>query len=195
MVLQKMGFDFERAGACKLAHWSTVEADTLKDMSIQDLTRVKERFGGEFYGMHRIDLQRELLRLVNSKITTKDMLSDGESQAAGITLQLDSKVVHVDTGAGKVQLEDGKVEEADLIIAADGVHSVLRGMVFGGAEVAARASHQSAFRFFVPTEDMMRTEAGRRLVDWNATHAGATMFVDTTVGLYERYIAWYGVSG
>lgn len=45
-----MGFDFQRAKGCELANWSTFEGDSLKEMSIQDLRKAKERFGAEFYG-------------------------------------------------------------------------------------------------------------------------------------------------
>lgn len=147
------------------------------------------------FSMHRVDLQQELLRLVRSEVKSQGDTPSKFDNKPGISLQLNSKVVKIDPNLGRVELEDGTIEEADLVVAADGVHSAIRQSVFGSVDFSARASNMSAFRFFIPRKDMMNLEAGRRLVEWNASHTGATMFVDTTVGMYERYIAWYDVSG
>ncbi|CAK4033095.1 salicylate hydroxylase [Lecanosticta acicola] len=179
LVLRKMGFDFQRAKGCELANWSTFEGGSLETMSVQDLHKAKERFGAEFYG--EVKSQGDECSEMGSK--------------PGISLQLNSKVVRIDPDLGRVELENGTVEEADLVVAADGVHSAIRQRVFGAVDFSARSTNMSAFRFFIPREQMMQLEAGRRLVEWNASHTGATMFVDTTVGMYERYIAWYDVSG
>lgn len=58
-------------------------------------------------------------------------------------------MVDIDPKAGQVTLQDGKVVRGDLVVGADGVHSVARKHVPGG-DVEPFCCGQSAFRFLVP---------------------------------------------
>lgn len=93
-----------------------------------------ERYGAEFFGIHRMNLQR---------ILADAWGSDG--------LHLNSRVRSVEEGPDSVQLNfsDGRFEVADLVVGADGVHSVVRSWVTGGGPAAAY-SDTSAFRGIVP---------------------------------------------
>ncbi|KAJ6561818.1 hypothetical protein B0H19DRAFT_1233683 [Mycena capillaripes] len=77
---------------------------------------------------HRSDLHDELKRLAT-----------GEGEGPPAQLFLDSRVVACDTEAGTVTLANGEAIRADVVIGADGVHSVIRTSILGHAVAAAPA--------------------------------------------------------
>ncbi|KAJ7607018.1 hypothetical protein DFH06DRAFT_217659 [Mycena polygramma] len=82
----------------------------------------------------RIHLHAELKRLA---------LGEGEGPPA--QLLLDSKVVGCDPESGTITLGKGEIIHADVVIGADGIHSVVRSSILGHV-VNAKASGWSAFR-------------------------------------------------
>lgn len=88
--------------------------------------------------------------------------------AAGVRISYQTKVTRLDQdGDGvSVELSDGTTDRADLLIAADGVYSQIRSMVFGGEHKPFYAG-QGVWRFTVPrpkTLDgftMFRTATGQ----------------------------------
>lgn len=95
--------------------------------------RYQERFGAPYYGIHRADLQRVL-----------------STALGGAGLQLGHRLLHVDDRGDAIALgfENGRSVEANLVVGADGVRSVIRDWVTGGEGVAY--SGTSAFRGIVP---------------------------------------------
>ncbi|KAJ7679202.1 FAD/NAD(P)-binding domain-containing protein [Mycena polygramma] len=83
---------------------------------------------------HRIDLHDALKRLA---------LGEGEGPPA--QLVLDSKVVGCDPESGTITLGKGDIIHADIVLGADGIHSVVRTSILGHV-VNAVASGYSAFR-------------------------------------------------
>ncbi|KAF8132187.1 FAD/NAD(P)-binding domain-containing protein [Mycena galopus ATCC 62051] len=83
---------------------------------------------------HRNDLYEELKRLATGK---------GEGPPA--KLRLGTKVVACDVEKGTVTLNGGEVVHADLILGADGIHSVIRAHILGSA-AKAQDSGLSCFR-------------------------------------------------
>ncbi|KAJ7126740.1 FAD/NAD(P)-binding domain-containing protein [Mycena epipterygia] len=83
---------------------------------------------------HRNDLHEELRRLA---------LGEGEGPPA--QLHLSSKVVACDPAAGTVTLSNKEIIHADVVIGADGIHSVVRTSILGHV-VKAPASGWSCFR-------------------------------------------------
>ncbi|KAJ7845275.1 FAD/NAD(P)-binding domain-containing protein [Mycena olivaceomarginata] len=69
---------------------------------------------------HRSDLYEELKRLA---------IGDGEGLP--VELHLGAKVVECDPEAGTISLNSGEVVHADLILGADGIHSVVRTHILG----------------------------------------------------------------
>src|SRR5207244_4045159 len=71
---------------------------------------------------------------------------DGE----GLPAQLftSSRVVSVDPETASVTLENGQSYQGDLILGADGVHSVTRKVV-AGRDIKPHGSGKSAFRFLI----------------------------------------------
>ena len=102
----------------------------------QDL-QYQKRFGAPYCGIHRADLQRVL-----------------SGALGGAGLHLGHRLVGlVDQGDSmRLEFADGRSAEADLVIGADGVRSVVRRFVTGGED--AVYSGTSAFRGIVPVETL-----------------------------------------
>jgi salicylate hydroxylase len=95
----------------------------------------ERRFGGRFYGLHRRDLQRVLLDAVGA-----DVVHTGR-RAVG---------VEQDDDGARLVLERGEAADADVVVAADGVHSALRAAVAAGGE--AVFSGCVGYRGMIPVE-------------------------------------------
>ncbi|GAA5973885.1 hypothetical protein JCM8115_002516, partial [Rhodotorula mucilaginosa] len=95
----------------------------------------RKEFGAPWLLNHRVDLHNELRRLATTEA--------GEGKPA--TVRTAARVVQIDPEAGVVELADGEKIHADVIIAADGIHSVGRTAVLGQKLVANRSGH-SAYR-------------------------------------------------
>ncbi|KAF3025119.1 hypothetical protein E8E14_014641 [Neopestalotiopsis sp. 37M] len=92
--------------------------------------------------VHRVDLHSSLRQLAVGP--------DGEGTPA--ELHLASPVVAVDTEAGSVTLESGEIHKADLVVAADGVHSTIRETAFDSKKAVTTGSR--AFRFMLDAKDI-----------------------------------------
>ena len=150
-----------------------------------DFGNAEQRFGHPILTIHRVDLHEEVLRLALSE--------DGNTPKA--ELHLASKVVTADAEAGTITLADGTVHHADLIIAADGLHSVLRGIVLGDQKPAAAKTGLSAFRFLIPTTELQKDPEIVKLLKWKCV--GPTVMADTreTNPDRERHMVWYECQG
>jgi salicylate hydroxylase len=142
-ILQKLGFDLERARCVPIADWDILDGVTLERIAVEDFNRfirVTEGFNAPFAGVHRADLHTELMRLA------------AVDEPDGVDLHLSSRVIRILADEACVELADGSIEHADLVIAADGLHSVARAAVLGpSTDTAIPASGLSAFRFLIPT--------------------------------------------
>lgn len=101
---------------------------------------VKTEYGGDRVCYHRQDLHACLLRTATS--------TDRPGNPAEI--RTSSKVVACDCEQGIVSLDNGQQLTADLIVAADGIHSDLRKMVIG-EDVHPIPTGLSAYRLVIPT--------------------------------------------
>jgi salicylate hydroxylase len=138
----------------------------------------EERFGAPFYVMHRRDMQRVLVDAVGAGlIHTGQRAVDVAEDARGARLVLDG----------------GASEPADVVVAADGVHSALRRAITGGGEPAYAGC--VGYRAMIPMEalpSLTDREAlqfwmgpGRHIVHY-PVQGGATMNVLAVV----RAPAW-----
>ncbi len=92
------------------------------------------RFGAPYYGIHRADLQRAL---------------SGALGGAGLHLGYRLSGLQDQGGTMRLDFDNGHVAEADLVVGADGVRSMVRQWVTEGEGVAY--SGTSALRGIVPT--------------------------------------------
>lgn len=109
-----------------------VDGAELTRLDLRDLER---RYGFPYLVIHRSDLHAMLLRAC---------------ERAGVDLRTSQQVVgYANTGGGaRVTLADGRVEEARVVIAADGLHSVARKLLSDDEPVS---SAYVAYRGTVPT--------------------------------------------
>ncbi|KAL7626429.1 hypothetical protein AAE478_003201 [Parahypoxylon ruwenzoriense] len=175
-VLDHLGFDFTRARADVMESFEVLDGVTLKPLHRANVDNARQDFGAPFYTIHRVDLHNELLRL-----------------APDLDLQLAARVIDADTEQGYVILEDGMRHYGDLIVAADGLHSVLRGVVLGDHEAAQPTpSGMGAFRFILPTSSLQDDSHFRLLLQTKGK--GNSVFADTTHQT-ERHMVWYTCRG
>ena len=120
-----------------------VDGTELTRLDLDDLER---RYGFPYLVIHRTDLHGILLRAC---------------RRAGIELRTGQKVVGYERPA-RVLLAGGRTDEADVVIAADGLHSVARKLVVDDQPVS---SSYVAYRGAVPIDrvrdnDVSRTDVG-----------------------------------
>lgn len=138
-VLQALGLgEAIEAVACEAAAkevrlWNSGRRWPLFDLGAD----ARARFGAPYWMLHRGDLHR--------------VLRDAFEAAAPGALQTGVRVVRAETvgDAVRVTAADGRTHEADVMVAADGVHSTQRGSVFG--EGSADFTGLMAWRGVVPT--------------------------------------------
>ncbi|EAQ84784.1 hypothetical protein CHGG_08798 [Chaetomium globosum CBS 148.51] len=191
-VLSFLGFDHTRARADQMTCWEVLDGASLAALARTDLSDARERFGAPLH-------------------TTRTGEGGGDGVGGGgetgrggggrgvgmgtARLRMGVRVVGGDAEKGVVELEDGEVLRADLVVAADGLHSVLRGVVLGDeGRDAARAtpSGLSAFRFLIPTSMLEGNPHFRELR--KVKGKGSTVFADTTHES-ERHLVWYDCQG
>jgi salicylate hydroxylase len=140
-VLQALGLEPAlRPLACEAAGkeirlWNTGQRWKLFDLGAD----CRERFGAPYWLVHRADLHRVLLQAVE--------------EAAPGAVQRDARVMAARSEAGGVRLTlaDGRTRNADALVAADGVHSLLRRQLLPGSD-QARFTGLLAWRGLVPRE-------------------------------------------
>ncbi|KAH8729137.1 hypothetical protein GQ44DRAFT_819012 [Phaeosphaeriaceae sp. PMI808] len=98
--------------------------------------RSKTQYGADRIMWHRQDLHNYL--------RTKALAT------SSTVLRTSSRVKQCDPNAGSVTLESGEIIEADLIIAADGIHSCLRSIVLTNI-VEPKPTGLSAYRLMMPS--------------------------------------------
>ena len=177
-VLSQLGFSFASARAVKTDVWTVVHGDSLEPVTKVDLSKAEERFGAPVWAVHRVDLHQELLRLA------LDTAQPGTP--ARLHLAAEVAAASVDSS---ITLKDGSTHSADLIVAGDGLHSVLKGAVLEDQTKAPTPTGLSAFRFLIDTQKLRESPELSRVLDRKGP--GATLLADTKETIKERHIMWY----
>jgi salicylate hydroxylase len=99
----------------------------------------RARFGAPYWGIHRVDLQQTLAAAV----------THGPADPGNLHLGKDVIGVADDGGGATITFDDGSTATADVVVGADGVHSVVRDHVCGPG-TGPVYSGTSAFRGLVP---------------------------------------------
>jgi salicylate hydroxylase/6-hydroxynicotinate 3-monooxygenase len=110
---------------------------------------VEARYGAPYLTLHRGDLHEALASIVPSQ-----------------SIRMGRKLVQVGTEGPRVQMTfaDGSKIEADAVIGADGVHSLIREHVAGAEQ--ARFTGRLAYRTTFPTALLRGTDIGRSRTKW-----------------------------
>ncbi|KAJ5894618.1 hypothetical protein N7495_006309 [Penicillium taxi] len=183
IVLKSLGLDFEQAQACQLNRWEIIDGISLQKIAVQHIDRMASRLRSAFVTIGRNDLHRELLRLA------LDSDQDGTNV---VKIRLGTSVIQVNQQEGIVTLDDNSCHRADLIIGADGLHSVVRSQVLPQDKGAVPAG-LSAFRFTLPTEALLSHSNSQDLLrDKEST---SFILADTSDTVNERHFVWYECRG
>tara|TARA_R110000782_G_scaffold117364_1_gene207509 strand:+ start:2076 stop:3248 length:1173 start_codon:yes stop_codon:yes gene_type:complete len=131
--LAKIGF--EPLGK-EIRLWNTGDTWKLFDLGVESL----ERYGFPYMNVHRNDLHQMLIKAVQ--------------EASPDAINLDHRFTSVERNDGKVTLAfNGKASQTfDVVIGADGVHSVMREQLFGSGPV--KFTGIVAWRGVIPMEQL-----------------------------------------
>lgn len=117
-------------------------------------------WGLPMYAVHRVDLHNQLRQLA----------TQAEGLGRPCKVRVLAKVVDYDAENGKVTTADGEVLQADLIIAADGVHSTAVKHVLGdGGVVRAGDTGWACMRWLVPRDDFLSDPETAHMIEDSAT--------------------------
>jgi salicylate hydroxylase len=175
LILQRLGLAEEmrqlgvRPLAIQIRRW-----DDGRVLTRQPLADYCERnFGAPYYHFHRADLL--------------DILSNALPRSV---LHLDHRCVGLRCyrERAEVKFQDGTVADADVIVGADGIHSIIRELLLGPE--SARFSGHVAYRGLVPSERL--ADLGLELCAsswWGPGHH----FVQYFVGAGGRFVNWVAV--
>lgn len=156
-----------------------MDGQTLESTAAVDLSKAEEMFGAKLWAVHRVDLHKELLSLAMDK----------EGLGQPVQLRLSSEVATAETN-GTIVLKDGSMHTADLVVAADGLKSVLKKVVTSEARAPA-VTGLSAFRFLVDTKVLTDDAKLAAALDRKGTYDTGSL-QDTHDPTKLRYIIWYG---
>jgi salicylate hydroxylase len=183
-VLSHLNFSFSNAQATEMTCWEVLNGMTFEVMEQSHLHNAQELYGAKTYTVHRSDLHNEFIRLVREK----------KKGRRDIELFLGAAVKSVDAEEGVVELQNGDRYRADLILGADGIHSVVKRVVVRDEqEVEPRFSGINAFRFLIPTSMLERDE--RFIEMLKVKGKGSSIFVDVTETEVGRHLVWYDCHG
>ncbi|KAE8376614.1 hypothetical protein BDV26DRAFT_293950 [Aspergillus bertholletiae] len=142
-VLSHWGFNVDLARTVTARQSMVAHGSSLKPVTQVDCSKCGEAYGAPWLLVHRVDLHSELRRLATSE----------EGPGLPVEIVLNSKVVGYDPLEGSVTLADGSVCGADLVVAADGVHTSAMHHVNGHATRPV-STGSAVFRFLLSKEDL-----------------------------------------
>ncbi|PSN72216.1 FAD/NAD(P)-binding domain-containing protein [Corynespora cassiicola Philippines] len=139
-VLESYGFDFKRWNVNPMTSMKVINGTTLDEMA--DISQRRQRPNSGYYG-HRVDLQQGLL----------DLATRADYTGTPATITYNAPVASYDPIAGSITLEDSTTHTADLIIAADGLHSLAPSYIVPSPP-PLRNTSTTNIRFMLPTSSI-----------------------------------------
>ncbi|KAE9370098.1 FAD/NAD(P)-binding domain-containing protein [Stipitochalara longipes BDJ] len=150
--LLPLGLDPVRAGFVESTGMYFMSPKTLEERSFYDHSSTAKVFGAPLYYAHRVDLHESL----------KNLATEPDGPGVPVTVHLKSGVSSYNPDTPSVTLFDGTVITADLVIAADGVHSTATEAVLGGTNPPQPAKHANCcYRFLISRADLEEDPATR----------------------------------
>ncbi|KAF1981837.1 FAD/NAD(P)-binding domain-containing protein [Aulographum hederae CBS 113979] len=139
--LEKLGYVEKRLCGVHFKGFEHYHGDGTPIVTVGGPSTEKE-FGAPWWLTHRFDLHHELKELTVGE--------NGDGKPA--ELHLGSQIAAVDADEGIVTLASGEAYQADLIVAADGIYSTIRKLLFDPSKPKTTGS--SAFRFVAYSIDI-----------------------------------------
>lgn len=139
-MLEHLGVPFDNLGGntCEYITELTPEGKIMAHVATKDIMK---EYRHPWLLVHRANLHTALRERATS--------ADGPGKP--VKINLSARVQSADCDEGKITLETGEVFQGDLVVAADGVHSLIRNDVTGTVVPPSPSGH-SAFRFLIPKE-------------------------------------------
>ncbi len=156
-LLRRLGVHVEERGAVLLEQTRLVKQSG-ELISTTDNVKTAGRWQNKWFLAHRAHLHKHL----------KDVATSADGKGRPVQVHTSSKIATADPHTGTVVLEDGTQAHGDLIVGADGVHSVTRAAVTEKEFLPFNSDH-SAMRFLITKESALADPVTR---DW-ATHNGS----------------------
>ncbi|KAL3295857.1 salicylate hydroxylase [Colletotrichum asianum] len=166
------------------------KGDTLEKFHVGTEDYIEERYGAPWYFAHRVDLHEELKRLATEVVESGNGTNGVNGHAKGglgmpATVHLQSEVVKYDPEGASITLASGEVVTGDVVIAADGVHTIGVEAVLGHSNPAVPQGHYNfCFRFLIPAADI---EADPVTKFWTEGDDGRMKFL---VGDKKRLVSY-----
>jgi salicylate hydroxylase len=175
-VLQSWDFVPEQSGMVAIRKGSLIDGTNMNVLIPSYYKDCESTYGSPMYAVHREDLHNQLRLLATQK----------EGMGRPCDIQVRSKVILYVSGAetvrsmrliehgqdaknGKVTTESGEALQADLIVAADGVHTKAVKHVLGGGEVEAGDTGWACMRWLVPREDFLSDPETAHMIQDSST--------------------------
>ncbi len=159
-ILRSWGMDFAKARMVPYTAMQVLrgDIDPMREVFNSDFRTIEKSFGAPYLLSHRVDLHDALLSMATS-------------QGIGIPVEIVSRaaVASYDAHAGSVTLKDSSILMADLVVAADGVHSQAHRYILG-YENPAVATGTTVIRFMLPTADLREDPHTALLVSGGEGH-------------------------
>jgi salicylate hydroxylase len=143
-VLTSFELDYEACQMNVAEVTKFIKGDTMETIAQFDAEELRELSGSNMYYAHRVDLQAGLVNLATRS----------EGRGVPVKIQYNAEVVLYDPDVGTVTLEDGSMHGADLIIAADGVHSLAPGYLDNPDSLQLSHTGTTIIRFMLSSEDI-----------------------------------------
>ena len=144
-VLSALGLDYKANGINEALPTTMLMGSTLKHIYTLDHLKYQKLSGSKQYYAHRVDLQQALIDIATRKERSEGLPAE---------IIFNAPVESYDADSGSIMLQDGTIHKADLVVAADAVHSQAPQFVLGHpAEVAHTGT--TIIRFMLPTERLL----------------------------------------
>ncbi|KAF6826677.1 putative salicylate hydroxylase [Colletotrichum plurivorum] len=141
--LVRWGLDPEGAGFVKAGPIEFKDPVTQETTVAMSHAHNNERYGADLWYAHRVDLHDAL----------KKKATEPQGPGTPVTIHLKSSAAGYNTELPAIRLENGDEIKADLVIGADGVHSIASETVIGRKNPPSPASHYNCcYRFLIPKE-------------------------------------------
>ncbi|CAG8954037.1 hypothetical protein HYFRA_00009137 [Hymenoscyphus fraxineus] len=167
-LLVRWGLDPVKSRFVKSRGLFFVSPITLEEQSSTIFDNHEELYGGNIYFAHRVDLHEALKKLATMK--------DGPGIPA--TIHVKSPVVSYDLEEPSMSLADGTLITADLVIAADGIHSIGVNSILGRSNPPEPAQQSNCcYRFLISKADL-EADTETRFFTQGLPSLGLTIYPD-----------------